>query len=111
VNRLHLDVDERSSWKLLLGAAIYGVWLAVLALALGPWWGPTGVATALLGAPTVGMTGLVIRERWRGAWSDARRFFLLRSRRDLVATLREQQRALAERLKALYQERSMTAGV
>jgi hypothetical protein len=49
------------------------------------------------------MVGLVLRDRWRGAWSDARRFFLLRSRRDLVTVLQAEQRDLAERLQALYE--------
>ncbi len=111
VNRLRLDVDERASWKLLLGGAIYGAWLLVLAVAAGFRWGVAGFAAVLPAVPAVGMSGLVIRERWRGAWSDARRFFLVRSRGDLVATLRDQQHGLAERLKALYQKRSMTAGV
>lgn len=111
VDRLRLDVDERSSWKLLLGGAIYAVWVSLLATGAGAASGLAAVAAVLLAVPTVGMAGLVIRERWRGAWSDARRFFLLRSRRDLITALRDQQHALAERLKALYQERSMPAGV
>ena len=106
VDRRRLDVDERSSWKLLLGGAIYGIWLLLLAVVAGITWGPAAVVAVLLAAPAVGMAGLVIRERWRGAWSDARRFFLLRGRRDLVATLRDRQRDLAERFKALYQERA-----
>ena len=111
VHRLRLDVDERSSWKLLLGGGIYGAWLLLLATAAGLSRGLWAFAAVLLAVPAVGLAGLVIRERWHGAWSDARRFFLLRSRGDLVATLRDQQRGLAERLKALYQERPMTAGV
>lgn len=111
VDRLRLDVDQRSSWKLLLGGAVYGAWLLLLAVVAGVVWGMSAVAAVVLGAPAVGMTGLVIRERWRGAWSDARRFFLLRARRDLISSLRHQQRELAERLKTLSQERSMPAGV
>jgi len=111
VDRLRLDVDERSSWKLLLGGVIYGAWVLGLVVAATLLAGArTGLLT-LVGAPAIGMSGLLVRERGRGAWSDARRFLLLRSRRDLVATLRDQQRELAERLKALYQERSMPAGV
>jgi hypothetical protein len=51
--------------------------------------------------PAIGMLGLVVRERWRGAWADARRFFRMRSRRDLVAQLRDERRALGARLDAL----------
>ncbi len=111
VNRLRLDVDERSTWKLMLGGGIYAVWLLLLAAAAGVLSGLSAVAAVLVAVPVVGMIGLLIRERWRGAWGDARRFFLLRSRRDLVAGLREQQKALAERLKTLYQERAAPAAV
>jgi len=111
VDRLRLDVDQRSSWKLLLGGAIYGAWVVGLVVAAAVLAGARAGVLTLVAAPTIGMSGLMVRERWRGAWSDARRFLLLRSRRDLIGALRDQQRALAERLKALYQERSMPAGV
>jgi hypothetical protein len=111
VDRLRLDPDERSTWKLMLGAAIYAAWLLVLTATAGVVWGAPAAAVAVVGAPVVGMAGLLIRERWRGAWSDARKFFLLRSRRDLFAALRKEQRSLAERLKTLYQERAVPAAV
>jgi 1-acyl-sn-glycerol-3-phosphate acyltransferase len=108
VGRLRLHQDERSTWRLLLGIVIYAAWVLGLggAAALG-----VGVGTGLLvaaGLPVVGVAGMVVRERWRGAWDDARRFFLLRSRRDLVRGLRRQQRELAERFRALYEERAET---
>jgi 1-acyl-sn-glycerol-3-phosphate acyltransferase len=102
VERLRRPADQRSTYKLLAGIVIYGLWLLALAAAatvLGNAW--VGLAV-LLGAPVVGMAGLVIRERWRGAWSDARRFLLLRSRRALVAGLRGEQRALGRRLDTAY---------
>jgi hypothetical protein len=49
------------------------------------------------------MLGLIVRERWRGAWDDARRFFLLRSRGALIAQLRVERRALGESLDGLLQ--------
>ena len=55
----------------------------------------------LLGMPVVGMVGLVVRERWRGAGRDARRFFLLRSRTTLVSQLRAERGDLGARLDAL----------
>lgn len=111
VDRLRLDPDERSTWKLMLGAAIYAAWLLVLSAGAGLGWGLPVVPAVLLLVPAIGLTGLWIRERWRGAWSDARRFALLRSRRELIAALRREQRALAESLKALYADRSTPAGV
>jgi hypothetical protein len=77
--------------------------LVVVAALAAITWGPRAGLLALVGVPCVGMVGLVLRDRWRGAWSDARRFFLLRSRRDLVTVLQAEQRDLAERLQALYE--------
>ncbi|MDH4046301.1 MAG: hypothetical protein OEW06_17775 [Gemmatimonadota bacterium] len=53
----------------------------------------------------MGMLGLVVRERWRGAWDDARRFLLLRSRRDLVAQLGDERHALGARIDGLVGKR------
>lgn len=103
VNRVTLKVDERSTWKLLVGLGVYATWVVVVAALAAITWGPRAGLLALVGGPCVGMVGLVLRDRWRGAWSDARRFFLLRSRRDLVTVLQAEQRDLAERLQALYE--------
>ncbi len=111
VGRIRLDPDERSSWKLLLGGAMYVTWVLALTAGMTLWRGvPAGILTLAL-APTIGMIGLVIRERWRGAWSDARRFLLLRARRSLVDALREEQRTLGARLKTLYEERAARAAI
>jgi 1-acyl-sn-glycerol-3-phosphate acyltransferase len=112
VDRAHLEEDQRSSWKLLVGMGVYAVWVVMAAGAMGAIgaMGTTGTnvgravgvaAAVLLGMPAVGMLGLLVRERWRGAWRDARRFFRLRSRHDLVAQLRDERRALGARLDAL----------
>lgn len=102
VRRVKLREDERSTWKLLVGAGVYGAWLvlvtAVAAFAAG--W--KGALLALAGLPLVGIVGLLVRERWRGAWADARRFFLIRSRRRLVAGLAAEQARLAAALESLY---------
>lgn len=110
VRRVPLRVDETSTWKLLVGLGIYGFWVAavaafagVLAGRAGGWWWAAGVLAGLVGLPALGMTGLLIRERWHGAWNDARRFLLLRSRRDLVAQLLADRRALGERMETLLQ--------
>jgi 1-acyl-sn-glycerol-3-phosphate acyltransferase len=102
VGRVRLREDERSTWKLLVGIGVYAAWGAVL-VALGAvfrgGWAALGL---LLGLPAVGMIGLSVRERWRGAWDDARRFFRLRSRDDLIGTLKVEQSELAGRLEALF---------
>lgn len=102
VARVPLRVDERSTWKLLIGIGVYAAWLVlatVVAAVVGGW--RAGVAALVL-LPAVGVVGLAVRERWRGAWADAQRFFLLRSRRRLVASLVGEQAALAAGLAALY---------
>ena len=96
--------DKRSTAKLIVGIVFYTLWILLLAGA-GAWiWGPAVGVGALVAIPLVGLAGLGIRERWGGAWGDVRRFFLLRSRKELVQSLRERQKQLAVRLKALYSE-------
>lgn len=93
--------DIRSTWKLFGGLVIYLVWLVLLAwLAAGR--GVGAVAAVLVGAPALGLAGLWVRERWREAWFDARRFFLLRRRPYLLKDLRRRQHEIAERLDALF---------
>ena len=53
--------------------------------------------------PGIGIAGLWIRERWRGYWSDMRRFFLIRSRLHLIQQLQVRQEALAAKLDSLVE--------
>jgi 1-acyl-sn-glycerol-3-phosphate acyltransferase len=101
VNRLRLDEDVRSTWKLLIGIVLYALWLAVLVAVMGATTGWLAAMLTLVLVPVVAMTGLRVRERWRAARDDARRFFLLRSRQSLVENLRVRQRLLAKRLDEL----------
>ena len=104
VARFPLEQDTRSTWKLMVGTLIYAAWVAswgaVTALALSP---AAGLGV-LVGAPVVGMAGLLVRERWRGSWRDARAWLLLRSRRRLVDALRATQHDLGARLDRRYRE-------
>lgn len=101
VDRLPLERDTRSTWKLLLGFAIHALWLFTLvwftATRLG--WLPALAGLVLI--PAVAVAGLYLRENWRTTWDDVRRFVLLRSRRPLVDRLRDEQRDLAARLDQL----------
>jgi hypothetical protein len=109
VNRLRLDTDVRSTWKLLIGIVLYALWLIALVVFAGTTFGWAGALIALAGVPVVAMIGLQVRERWQRAWSDARRFFLLRSRRDLVAALAARQHDLGARLQAILDRFSTAA--
>lgn len=93
--------DVRSTYKLGIGIVAYLVWLALLAW-FSARWGAAAVAGVLVGAPALGLAGLWIRERWREAWLDVRRFFLLRHRPYLLKDLRRRQHEIAERLDALF---------
>lgn len=98
------NVNQRSTYQLLLGLAAYLLWIGSLAAAA--WWfeGITTGVAALVLVPVVGLVGRRTREKWRGAWKDARRFFMLRSRPAQIAALQRRQREIAERLAALYEE-------
>jgi hypothetical protein len=101
--RIDVSADQRSTYKVLIGAVVYGAWLLLLTIIAQRAIGWFGALLVLAAAPAVGMAGLSIRERWRGAWADARQWLWLRGRRTLLAALRERQTALADRLDAALQ--------
>jgi 1-acyl-sn-glycerol-3-phosphate acyltransferase len=101
VDRLRLEEDVRSTWKLLVGTVLYATWLVVLVVAAGITFGAAGALMTVVLVPAVAMAGLLVRERWRTAWDDARRFFLIRSRRAMIERLRVRQHDLAGRLQAM----------
>lgn len=105
VDRLHLKEDVRSTWKLLVGIVVYLLWVIALGVVAGVQWGALAFILVLVGVPVMGSLGLSVRERWRHAWTDARRFFLLRSRGSLVDALRERQADLARRVEELLTRR------
>lgn len=101
VDRLAPEIDTRSTWKLMLGAVIYAVWVVLLAAVAGVLFGWWTAPVVCLGLPLIGMASLLVRERWRGSWGEARRWLLLRSRRRLMTTMRRQQGELETRLTSL----------
>ncbi len=90
--------DSLSTYKALGGGAIFLVWMVLLAIFIGMIAGAGWAFVAMLALPVLAFATLAITERWADAWSDIRRFFLLRRRDDLLEALRETQRALAHRL-------------
>jgi 1-acyl-sn-glycerol-3-phosphate acyltransferase len=103
VGRLDLSADQRSTYKVLIGAALYGAWLLLVTIFAARTIGWLGALLVLAAMPAIGMAGLSVRERWRGAWADARQWLWLRGRRSIVTGLRERQRTLADRLDAALQ--------
>ena len=94
---------KRSTYKLFVGIALYTLWILLLVAAAAWLWSPAAGVGAVIAIPFVGLMGLWIRERWHGAGGDVRRFFLLRSRKQLIQSLKERQRDLAVRLKDLHE--------
>ena len=95
---------QRSTYQILIGALVYLLWILLVSFAVGHWFGIGWGLLALALQPAIGISGLWIRERWRGYWSDMRRFFLIRSRVGLIRHLRERQVALASRLDELVRK-------
>ena len=79
----------------------YSLWLALLVIAAVVWIDGITSALVAVGAPLIGVAGLWIREHWRAAWLDARRWFLLRGRRSVLRDLGRRQWEIAERFDAL----------
>lgn len=104
--RPDLPRDIRSARKLLGGGALYLLWCALLTLMA--WWLsgiPAGLAAAVT-LPLIALITLAVRERWRDAKRDVRRYFLLRRSGDVRARLLEQRRELAMQLEELRREHS-----
>lgn len=101
IRQLRLQQDVQATWKLLVGAALYGLWLLLLLWFIGAAFGWIAALASLVLIPGVAIAGLYVRENWRSTWDDVRRFFLLRTRAPLIEKLRDEQRSLAARLEAM----------
>ena len=96
--------DVRATHKLLAGAIVFPLWIVTLSLVLGAVAGPLAGIAALLALPALGLFTLGLHEQWRAAGIEAARYLTLKRRRQLIDPLREQQRELAVRLKAVLDQ-------
>ncbi len=96
--------DVRATHKLLAGAIVFPLWIVTLSLVLGAVAGPIAGIAALLALPALGLFTLGLHEQWRAAGIEAARYLTLKRRRQLIDPLREQQRELAVRLKAVLDQ-------
>ncbi len=92
--------EMRSTYRVLIGAGLYGVWIAALAGLAALRLGAAGALAAAVGVPAIGIAGLHVRERWRRASGDLERFLRARSRHARVRALSEQQHELIAELRA-----------
>lgn len=98
--------DVRATHKLLAGAIVFPLWIVTLSLVLGALAGPLVGLLTLVGLPALGLFTLGLHEQWREAGVEAARYLTLKRRREMIEPLREQQRALAVRLKAVLEQQS-----
>jgi glycerol-3-phosphate O-acyltransferase/dihydroxyacetone phosphate acyltransferase len=95
--RMSKDRDTLSTYRVLVGAAVFTVWSAGLAALIGRMAGwPWGLAV-LAAVPAIGVGGLFAVERWQASFAAARRWWLLRADPRL-RDLKERQAQLAMRL-------------
>ncbi len=90
--------DTLSTYKVLGGGLIFLLWIILGAVLAGVLAGALWGVVVLAVLPVLAFATLAITERWQDSWTDARRFFRLRRRDDLLTALRETQGALALRL-------------
>ena len=97
--------DVRATHKLLAGAIVFPLWIVALALLAGVIAGPLAGLVALISLPALGLLTLGLHEQWGDARAEAERYVTLRRRRETIEPLRERQRELGVRLKAVVEHR------
>jgi 1-acyl-sn-glycerol-3-phosphate acyltransferase len=99
--RPRIRLERQSTWKLLGGAVLYLAWITLLSIgatfALGPRWG----VVCALGLPALAVATQFVRDRWRQARTQARRYLLLRRKGRVRERLLEQRATLARSLEEL----------
>jgi 1-acyl-sn-glycerol-3-phosphate acyltransferase len=101
--------DALVTYRVLSGAILFPVWFVLMALLAGYFAGwRWGVAVLLL-QPFFAFAALAVGERRQRGWRIVRRYIMRKLERPRLVRLREQQRALAERLRALLDSTGIAA--
>jgi hypothetical protein len=106
--RPQIRLERQSTWKLLGGAVLYIGWIALLSLAAGVFLGPKWAIGSAVCLPILAVATQIVRDRWRQARKQARRYLLLRRKGRVRERLLEQRGGLARSLDEL--RRSARAG-
>jgi len=96
--------DTLATHKVFYGAPIFVAWIGGLAIVVGQVVGWAAAIVALLGLPALALGTVSYGERWRAALRDTRSYITLRTRARKLDELRERQRTLAARLRALWEQ-------
>lgn len=97
--------DVRATHKLLTGAIVFPLWILTLAIVIGATMGAFAGLVALAALPALGLFTVGLHEQWGQARAEAARYVVIRRRRDVIDPLRDHQRELAVRLKAVVEQR------
>lgn len=99
--RFRLRQDQTATYWVLGGAVAYGSWILLLVLLSGYLRGWQSAAALLLVLPPLGLLTLRLKERWREAVAELRRFLFLKGRGDLRGKLLTRQAELASAIRSL----------
>ncbi len=97
--------DTVPTYRVILGAVIFLLWFALLAMGTGAWFGWKVGVSVFAALPLFGFLALWISDSQRISWTEARRYVVVRTNRTRVAAMRVRQRALAEKLSQLFTHR------
>jgi len=106
--RPHIRLERQSTWKLLGGAVLYLTWIELLSLAAGIVFGPRWAIATAICLPILAVATQIVRDRWRQARVQARRYLLLRRKGQVRERLLEQRGRLAQSLEELRQSARST---
>ena len=98
--------DVRATHKLLTAAIVFPLWILTLAIVIGATVGAFAGLVAVATLPALGLFTVGLHEQWGQARAEAARYLVIRRRRDVIDPLRDHQRELAVRLKAVVEQRS-----
>lgn len=97
--------DAVPTFRVLYGAAIFLLWFILLSVAGGMAFGAPAGFLLFLVLPFLAYAGIKIGDSQRLSWLVVRRFFIMRFQRARIADLRARQRALADSLRTLFENR------
>jgi hypothetical protein len=90
--------DTLSTYRVLLGTALFAGWIIAASVVVGVWRGPLAGVITLLALPVVAVAGLYATEHWQETLLTAKRWLFLRRDDPRLAVVREQQAQLVTRL-------------
>lgn len=96
-----LNLDVRSTWKILAGTVCYAAWIALLAAVAGVWLGLSVAMAILIGLPILALVTAGIRDSWVDTVRDVRRYRALLADPAVLVHMRERRAVLAESLEVM----------